>query len=215
MLIKNRTPLATMSLFTTDEEGHPCLGVIAKGAFEIRKDERIRIADTPASIRVLPVPWRDEAPSSIRLADDLAPFKPCTDVILNGTAPASGGKPLPYWRARVRVGIVEKTVTVTGPRAWVHTPLLGWSLTEPVAVRQVPLRYELAFGGTACDANPVGAGYVDPRALDKTKAIPAPQLLTADGRAPAFGEAYPVEGFGAIAKPRQPRRARVDTFDVT
>jgi hypothetical protein len=77
----------------------------------------------------------------------------------------------------------------------------------------VPLRYEKAFGGSGNAENPVGVGYVDPKKVDRASEVPAPQILTADGRAPVFGEPYPVEGLGAISKLWEPRRARAGTFD--
>jgi hypothetical protein len=51
------------------------------------------------------------------------------------------------------------------------------------------------------------------RNVDRSREVPAPQILSVDGRVPVFGEAYPVEGLSAIAKPWQPRRGRAGTFD--
>ena len=239
MIIMNKTPLTTIAFPIVDDDGDLMLTVVAKGTFDIVPGDLARFSAQPSPIRITPVRWDMKNPSSVRYEDDLAPFKPSTDVIVNATAYAPGGKPLPLWRAGVRVGALQKRVTVTGPRAWVHTPLLGWSLTEPVAVRQVPLRYELAFGGEGFEENPVGKGYLDPAKIDKSKAIPAPQILPtpplhaalrsnaelerglggevgrAAGAVKSVGGAYPVEGFGAIAKPWQPRRARAGTFDET
>ncbi|TKD12429.1 DUF2169 domain-containing protein [Polyangium fumosum] len=107
----------------------------------------------------------------------------------------------------MRVGAMRKYVTVTGPRAWVHTPLLGWSLTQTVPTRSVDLPYEFAFGGEGFEANPVGIGVLDTQSFAAQRMIPAPRILTADGRAPRFGEPYPVEGFGALARTWNPRKA--------
>ncbi len=84
----------------------------------------------------------------------------------------------------------KKFVTVTGPRAWMFTPLLGWSLTPAVAVHRVPLRYEFAYGGPGFAPNPLGIGYVDSRKLDNRSVIPAPQLLTDDAVRLVFGKDY-------------------------
>lgn len=206
--IINNTPLATLPFSAIDEDGDPMLTVVAKGAFDIVPNEPARFSKTPALIRTIPVFWDSDKPSSLRFDDDLAPFKPCPDVIVNGTAHAPNGKPLPSWRAGVRVGNHEKRITVTGPRAWVHTPLLGWSLSPIVPVKHVPLRYELAFGGEGYDSNPVGLGRIERASGDKSKMVLAPQILCEDGVSPKFGEAYPVQGFGAIQRAWQPRRAR-------
>lgn len=214
MKIHNKTPLVPLTLPMVDENGAPMLSVITKGTFDIVPDKPATFSKTPASIREAPIFWDSEKPSSLRFEDDIAPFKPCTDVIVNGTAFAPGGKPLPSWRAGIRVGSLQKQVVVTGPRAWVHTPLLGWSLSPIVPVRHAPLRYELAFGGAGCDENPVGIGRVDRARVDKSKTVLAPQILCGDGVTPRFGEAYPVEGFGAINRMWQPRRGFAGSFDV-
>lgn len=212
MKLDNRTPLAVMAFPMMDLAGDPFVAVIAKGTFDAGQGESLRPSVSPSSVRTVSVSWEAEKPASLRYEDDLAPFKVCTDVIVQGTAYAPGGQRAPAWRAGVRVGAVRKHVTVTGPRAWVHAPLLGWSLTPIVPVRSVPLRYELAFGGEGFEANPVGIGYRDPRTADTAQIVAAPQLLREDGSAPVFGEPYPVEGFGAIARTWQPRRARAGTF---
>ncbi len=212
MKLDNRTPLAAMAFPMVDLAGDSFLTVIAKGLFDVKKGEPLRLSPSPSRIRTASVPWEAEKHSSLRYEDDLAPFKTCTDIIVNGTAYAPGGQRAPAWRAGVRVGAVRKYMTVTGPRAWVHAPLLGWSLTPIVPVHRVPLRYELAFGGDGFEANPVGVGYCDPRTADTSQLVAAPQLLPEDGRAPVFGEPYPVEGFGAIARAWQPRRGRAGSF---
>lgn len=210
--IINDTPLATLPFSAIDEDGDPVLTVVAKGAFDIVPNEAARFSETPALIRTIPVFWDPDKPSSLRFEDDVAPFKPCADVIVNGTAYAPNGNPLPSLRAGVRIGNHEKRITVTGPRAWVHTPLLGWSLSPIVPVQRVALRYELAFGGEGLDSNPVGIGRINRTSADKSKTILAPQILCEDGVTPKFGEAYAVEGFGAIQRAWQPRRARAGTF---
>ena len=212
MMLHNRTPLVVMAFPTEDLDGDPSLVVIAKGTFDVVKGEPIRWCESPSPIRTAAVPWDPGVPSSVRYEDDLAPFKVGTDVIVNATAYAPGGQRMPSWRAGVRVGGLKKFVTVTGPRAWVHAPLLGWSLTPIVPVRHVPVRYELAFGGDGVEANPGGLGACDPRKADTSQPIAVPRVLAGDGRVPELGEFYPVEGLGAIARTWQPRRARAGTF---
>ena len=212
MMLHNRTPLVIMAFPTEDLDGDPCLVVVAKGTFDVVKGEPIRWSASPSPIRTTAVPWDPSVPSSVRYEDDLAPFKVGTDIIVNATAYAPGGQRMPSWRAGVCVGGLKKFLTVTGPRAWVHAPLLGWSLTPIVPVRHVPVRYELAFGGDGVEANPVGLGACEPRKADTSQPIPAPRVLAGDGRVPELGELYPVEGLGAIARTWQPRCARAGTF---
>ncbi len=82
--------------------------------------------------------------SSVIEESDFAPYKPKCDVLLvNAIAYPPGGKPMRRWPVGFRLGdAITKTLQVTGPR---RMGLLGPS--EPEAIDQVPIRYELAFGG--------------------------------------------------------------------
>lgn len=109
--------------------------------------------------------------SSLWHPSDLVPRKPTADIIVNAVARAPGGRPLPSWECGLRVEgpegpLVDKLLRVTGPRQWVprwRTALdeedrpkwreyrklfHGWELSKPEPVTEVPLRYELAYGGT-------------------------------------------------------------------
>jgi hypothetical protein len=209
----NSTPLSMITFRSVDQEDEPFQVVVLKGTFTIVKDAKIELAEAQAPIRTVEEAWDKTNPSSLRFEDDLAPVKPGTDVVVNATAFAPGGKPAAQWHAGIKVGAIKKRVLVTGPRVWVHVPLLGWSLSPIVPVRSVPLRYERAFGGESYEKNPVGVGFVNPRQVDRSREVLAPQILLEDGRVPVFGEAYPVEGLAAVAKAWLPRRARAGTFD--
>lgn len=211
----NRTPFAALTFSSVDSDGDPFQVVTLKGSFVIEKDAPLRRADVQVPIRLREVFWEDDRARSLRYEDDLAPRKTATDIIVNATSYAPCGRATSEWHASIAVAEREKRVLVTGPRAWVHTPLLGWSLSPAVPVASLPLRYELAFGGDGYEKNPVGLGFVDPRRVDRSREIRAPQILSPDGRLPVLGEPYPVEGFSAIAKAWQPRRVRAGTFAAT
>jgi hypothetical protein len=204
-----------------DLEDDPFQVVIVKGTFDIVHGAGLTLSAQQEPIRTCDAYWDDEKPSSLRWEDDLAPFKPCADVIVNATAYAPGGRPEREWLAGVTVGGRAKRVLVTGPRVWAYAPLMGWTLGPVTPVTEMPIRYEHAFGGfierdgvvKVHQQNPVGVGFVDPRNLYSSRVIPAPTILTSDGRVPVLGEPYPVEGLSAIPKPWLPRRARAGTFD--
>jgi hypothetical protein len=146
--------------------------------------------------------------SSVRSESDLAPFKPRCDVLVNATAFAPGGTPAARWTATVRVSrpdgaaLLEKTLSVCGPR-WFERTSTGWSLSDPAPTSEVPVRWELAYGGTshvteaglheACFVNPIGRGWVEARWLDALERAgqPAPSRLAApqieDPRRPVTG----------------------------
>lgn len=89
--------------------------------------------------------------ASLLQESDYAPFKPRCDVlVVNATAHAPDGKPLPRWPVGFRFGdAIEKTFQVTGPRRFARSvAALGTlQLTDPEPVDRVRIGYELAFGG--------------------------------------------------------------------
>ena len=79
---------------------------------------------------------------------DFIPYKLATDVVVNGTAYAPGGKPVRELVAAVEVGKARKKVKVFGDRACKHRaggdPVFG----DPQPFTKMELRYERAYGGT-------------------------------------------------------------------
>jgi hypothetical protein len=222
MQLRNRTPFAPFTFQSLDLADEPFQVVIVKGTFDIHKDAPLERSAEQEPVRTGDEYWDDPRASSLRWEDDLAPFKPRADIVVNATAYAPGGLPAKEWLAGVTVGGVTKQVLVTGPRAWVYAPPRGWVLGSPSPTAYVPIRYEHAFGGRierdgqvyVHEQNPAGLGFVDVRQVDTSRAVPAPTILTRDGRLPVLGETYPVEGLSAVAKPWLPRRTRAGTFDA-
>lgn len=222
MQLRNRTPLAPLTFQSLDLADEPFQVVVVKGTFDIVKGTPLQLSAEQEPLRTGDVYWVPHAASSLRWEDDLAPFKPRADIVVNAVAYAPGGRPAREWLAGLTVGALTKRVLVTGPRVWTHAPLVGWALGPPEPAVEVPLRYERAFGGRVerdgrievHQENPVGVGFVDRGRLDPSRPIPAPTILCPDGRLPVLGEPYPVEGLSALGKPWLPRRARAGTFDA-
>lgn len=86
--------------------------------------------------------------SSVIEECDYAPFKPRCDVlIVNAQAHSPDAKPRVRWQAGFGFGAaIRKVFQVTGPRCQ-HKGLLGWQITAPAPATQVPIVYELAYGG--------------------------------------------------------------------
>ncbi|WP_275076824.1 DUF2169 family type VI secretion system accessory protein [Providencia rettgeri] len=92
--------------------------------------------------------------SSVRLESDLAPFKPCCDVLVNGTAYAPNNTPAESIVASVSLiradntVLLEKSLRCLGPRQFVLNENSGeWQLTPSKPLRQLPIDYRYAFGG--------------------------------------------------------------------
>jgi hypothetical protein len=110
---------------------------------------------------------------------------------------------------------------VTGPRRWERAR--GWALSEPEACAEVPLRYELAYGGTARSAdgareepfaeNPVGVGFAPEWAREGVDVVPAPQFEAPDDPVTTPGAAHRPAGLGLLGRAWQPRLGRAGTYD--
>ena len=127
--------------------------LVVKGTFALAPG-KLQPAKEQSPVALADQYW-DTAPperSSLRYAGEALLTKPSTDVLVTGTARAPGGEPLAAWDVGVVVrrrgeAVIDHRARVTGPRCWRHTDAKGWALTEPVPALEVPIRYELAYGG--------------------------------------------------------------------
>ncbi|MCW2255252.1 hypothetical protein M2263_001343 [Providencia alcalifaciens] len=92
--------------------------------------------------------------SSVKIESDLAPFKPCCDVILNGIAYAPDDIPMESITASFRLTdknkaiLINKTLRCFGSRQFVlDENKQEWQLTTAKPIRQLPIDYRYAFGG--------------------------------------------------------------------
>lgn len=169
-------------------------------------------------IRSADVPWGDLAKSSIKYPSDLCIAKPGTDVIVVAAAHAPGGRPMPSFDAGVRVGSLERTIRVFGPRVWGAD---GSSLSEPRPTTGIEVRYDYAWGGldmSQPDApleeprNPVGTGVV--RDLSTLTHKPAPCIEDPGYPIVSVRTRPPPAGLGAIGRHWEPRRRHLGTYDA-
>jgi hypothetical protein len=217
-LIDN-TPFATLAFESIAPTGQMLQIVVIRATFDIRSN----IAQL--CTEQIPVVAADEyfgepQTSSIRTPNDLAPYKPNTDIIVNAIAYAPNGLPSDEWAVELSVGKISKRLMVTGPSEWTkNIHHCSRSRREPCT--QVPITYENAYGGQwktdkiqgASEYNPVGKGYIASDALAFGESTPAPQL-TSTADFPAFFSAPVIpQGFGAIAPAWLSRRCYAGTFD--
>lgn len=246
----NYLPFPNFRYYSMDNAGREFGVIIIKGTFEIGDDGQLSVAEEQAPMIFTDKCHGEVNVSSLWHPSDLVPKKPTADIIVNAVARAPGGRPLPAWDCGIRVDgpegtLVEKRLRVTGPRFWVpqwHPPLdeedrphwrdyrklfTGWELSEPEPVTEVPLRYELAFGGTIqtgtdddgnprfdCDPrNPIGRGLIDPEWTDHTKPQPAPQIeLAGEPITDPHTRAAP-QSLGPIPPAWDPRLPKGGTYD--
>ncbi|AKT41302.1 DUF2169 family type VI secretion system accessory protein [Chondromyces crocatus] len=231
--LHNRTPLL---LFQCDKMAvgrrfHDT--VVAKGTFMLAPG-RLELAEVQTPIALADESW-DGVPaerSSLRHAGEVVLCKPSTDVLVTGAVhPAAEASPC--WDVgltlrRTGAVVLEHRVQVTGPRWWRRRDD-RWVLTDPEPTVEVPIRYELAYGGAYQDSeappdgseprwivhqpNPSGTGFVDARALTQECEIRAPQWQQASHPLTAPNEEVPLVGLGPVARPWRSRLQHAGTYD--
>lgn len=217
--VANHTPLpATLAVFA-NPDGVESAYAAVKASFDFSSGQP-QLAARQANFLATDVYWGDPAATSLRAAADLTLTKPATDIMLLGRAVAPAG-PVQVMDVSLRVGPIQHRLRVFGDRQWIRQGD-GWAIGAPQPFERMPLRWELAFGGSAgapeggvpeVDArNPVGRGLIGADESD-IAGRPLPnienpaQLVTqpADRPAPA--------GFAPIPPLWQPRRSRAGTYD--
>ena len=164
--IDNRTPFSAGQGWTRNLDGAETWIVIVKATFDILEDGSTRVSEVQPPPIHSPVYRGEPGQSSIQLEHDFVLAKTTTDVAVNGTAYAPGGRPASSVDVAVRVGSVDKTLRVTGDRSW---NLGGTVLSQPEPFVTMPLAYERSFGGVDPETarpdvdwywpNPVGTGF--------------------------------------------------------
>lgn len=204
--------------------------VVCKANFILDADGRLYDAPTPPELSLADQFVGDPALTSLVSEQEIAPFKPATDLCISGTAYAPDGVAAMDWPVAVAVRTPEGTDVlqwgfhVRGPTQW-QRQRGGWQKTKSEAVTEVALDYRLAYGGSVLGddgqptdffaENPAGIGFATTKALDGIDAWPAPQIGEL-GEFMAGGDPtqqMSVRGFGPIAKSWLPRRAVAGTFD--
>ncbi len=115
--------------------------------------------------------WDDDPDASLRLDGDLALTKPRGECTLAGTCYAPNGVPAAAVQVRMRVGAIDRSITVVGDRHWSSNGVLE----GPAPFEKMPLRWERAFGGPGFAENPVGVG-ITPVDTPRGRVVPLPNL---------------------------------------
>lgn len=193
-----------------DADAQEWLIFILSGTFEARPGAKVRVCDEQTDPRPVDEYHADPGDSSIRYPSDVSLGKPAVDVLVVGSALASGPRSgvVPV---ELRVGDIHKRLVVSGNRRWLASGLPS----DPDPFETMPIIYERASGGRDPHraANPVGIGPQsnDSRGLGTEVAnVQYPEDYgnpTAQASRPA--------GFGAIAPWWSPRVELSGTYDET
>lgn len=208
--VTNQTPLSARGSWGRNKDGvHEWL-VAVKGVFDIRPGGRTALAEKQLEPLLLPEYHGADGFSSLRYDADLLGPKPTTDVVFNATAHAPGSREAAEFLISFRLGSIEKGLRVVGDRE-------RGSRGSSRRMASVPVRYELAYGGSDTTdpdprrwridlRNPVGRG-VSPRPERSSDLMPNFEHVQG-----ALEKAGPA-GLGPVASHWSPRRERSGTYD--
>lgn len=170
MEVINATRMAVGYTMGLEPSGRELLVVVIKGTFVLPKPgEAVRLADAQLPLVMADTFTREPGSSAPQREIDFAPRKRACDVLLVGSAHAPEGRQVARMRAGLRVGTMEKVFEVVGDRVWL-AGLTGITASAPQPFTQMPISYDLAFGGSdrnsdderehdAYLSNPVGRGW--------------------------------------------------------
>ncbi len=208
--LENRTRFAAERTFLRDRDGAEVLIVVVRSTFSIGEAGDLGVADVQAPVVTVPTHAGEPEGTSLISESDFVLLKPATDVLLLGHARSLDGKPSIAVEVKARVGGWQKRLVVFGDRRWEHG-LSGWSLSDPEPFSSLPLVYERAFGGGACEENPVGVGFSPPTREGADRRAPnledPSDLLRSPDQRPR-----PM-GLGPIARAWPVRRRLAGTYD--
>lgn len=200
-----------------DREGRDVAVGIVKATFRFDRSGSVEPAAADEQVPVFTADRHHGDPerTSLRYASDVIPVRRGTDVVVVGHAYGHGRTTV---GAGFRIGPLRKLLLVHGPRVWVTG--MGGRIAGPVAFDKVPVRYELAYGGshdepgvgtTRHPENPVGIGFA--RGLGDR--APLPQIEYEDSRFTSPGKPVRPAGLGFIPTGWRQRSRFAGTFDAS
>jgi hypothetical protein len=168
--IQNKTPYAAERTWIQDKDGNKVWLVVVKATYDILPDGLTRLAEQQEPPLRSTKHQGEPGESSLLYDTDMGGIKASTDVVINGTAYAPGGRLVKSVDVQFTLGSITKRLRVFGDRVWKGNLLGGPSISSPQPFESMPIRYERAFGGwdrVADDPkdhrldprNPIGTGF--------------------------------------------------------
>ena len=220
MEIRNRSPFVAGFSVQLDRHAAEHLVMAVRGTWEIDERGRLAIATEQPPLQPADLHAGEPGKSSILYEADLGCAKPATDCALIGAAVAPRGRTR-RMTVSFRVGPVAGRAQVTGERRRLFW-LFRWWHSAPRPFDRVPLRWELAAGGTDTTPrnaarhsldlrNPLGRGFRARSSRLPQRGAPLPQIES--GRSWLGLRAGPPVGFGFTGGEWQHRRRWAGTYD--
>lgn len=224
-LLENISPFRAERTWVRDRDGSEIWIVAVRAVFDIHPDGSLERADGQQDVVRTPVFVGDPAASGLVYDSDLVRTKVATDVVLHGHACSPSRSPVASLDVRLKVGPLQKTLTVHGDRVWERGFGLGVRPSDAVPFTTLPIVYERAFGGTRPPRpgsssepvweprNPIGVGL----AKDASDLIdtPVPNVEYPDQPVTQWKHTGAPAAFAPIPQAWLPRRAYAGTYDET
>lgn len=221
MLAKNYTPFAALGFEQVHKNGQDMATIMCRGSFELTRNGKL----TPVAADVVLADEYegDPAKTSLVMANDLAPFKPNTDITVVGFGYAPDNKPARTFEFGLSINKNSRILRGYGPRRWTYDSTSDtWQLTEPDEVDRIPLDYCHAAGsgvlGGKIDphgANPIGIHRLDRDKVAVDQSYPAPLIADSGVLIKDPFVAHEPLGFGPIPPTWHSRARHIGTTDKT
>jgi len=221
-LLQNRTPYAAERTWVQDKDANKHWLVAVKATYDVAPNGSLHLADEQLPPCRLGTHFGEPGQSSLQYESDLLGVKPTTDVVVNGSAYAPGGRAAANVDVGIEVGSVRKNLRVSGDRYWVKGVLGDPVISAALPFVKMPIVYERAFGGWdrapqdpsqhRLDArNPIGTSFLTRanHAVD----VPLPNVEYPDQPMRSWQDRPRPAGLGAIEVHWSPRRELAGTYD--
>jgi hypothetical protein len=222
-ITNNTTGMLAELTVSTDKDGRDHCIVVVKGTFSIGPDGKAILAKNQAPFVYADLHNGDPGTTSIKYECDFAPFKPKTDVIINGHAYSPTGKPIKERMVSLEIGHLKKHIRIIGDRVWTRG-VFRLKPSRPVPFLKMPLGFDRAFGGSDLShpkpkyqgtemRNPVGVGFHKNTSSKVIKGTPLPNLEDPRDPIRKWFHTPPPAGFGHLGRGWQPRVSFAGTYD--
>ncbi len=214
----NHTPFEAQRGIKVDKHGGQIWVVVIKATYVLEESGETRLADQQEPVCLVPEYYGEPGRSSLKREEELVEAHPGTDVVVNGSAHAPGGRRTPSVDVAVEVAGLRKLLTVFGNRVW-RPAGVAPRASSPEPFTTLRIVYERAYGGTlpgrppVGDArNPIGVGFATDKAQLENR--PLPNVEDHRSRIESWKDRPPPAGLGAVAGSWSPRRELAGTFDA-
>ena len=155
MEFRNLTPFAVMNykmLDVADKEYHVIVMKVGYSLTYFSEGVYQAILETDAELCFQDEYLGEPYHSSVKFESDLAPFKPCCDIIVIGSAIAPQSIPTESFLVGLNItaannqNLLKKELRIFGPR-YLEYQDDRWLMSEPQKINILPIEYEYAFGG--------------------------------------------------------------------